>query len=69
MDALTKIKEDAFRRELSRGMAARLQATYDALLTQPLPPRLQELAQRLDTIFDDAQRGNSQAGKAGWARR
>jgi hypothetical protein len=42
----------AFRPE-SKGMADRLQATYDVVLKQPLPPRLQELLQRLDSGSDE----------------
>jgi hypothetical protein len=47
---LTEIKEDAFRREWTRIMAARLKANYEAVAEQPLSPHLQELLQRLDSV-------------------
>jgi hypothetical protein len=48
MDHAKQIREDAFRREWTRIMAARLQANYEAIVKQPLSPSLQELVHRLD---------------------
>ena len=50
MDVLTNLKEDAFRPDRGRGMTERLQARYNVVLKQPLPPRLQELLERLDSV-------------------
>jgi hypothetical protein len=47
---LTQINDEAFRRELTRRLATPLHETYDDVLKQALPSRLQELVRRLDSV-------------------
>jgi hypothetical protein len=53
MDNVKQIREDAFRRELTRVMGRRLQNSYEVVLNEPLSPQMQELLQRLDRVSDE----------------
>ena len=50
---LTQINDEVYQRELTWRMCPRLHETYDAVLMQAVPLRLQELLRRLDSLADE----------------
>ena len=50
MDSLKRLRNEEIKSTLHREIGKQLHAMYDPVASDELPPRLEELMQRLDTI-------------------